>query len=1006
MPPKRVVKTKSSEEGDSVSTSQEYFNLSREYEEKYGKNTVVLMQVGSFFEVYGVKNEETGDITHSNIVEFSSVCQMNIADKRVAYGNGSKIVMAGFPSYAIDKHVSVLTNSGYTVPVFVQHKEGNQVTRKLDKVYSAGTYVSYDTDSSNKISNNIMCIWLETFPTKHKSNKIIVYGASVVNIFTGKSFMFQRETQFYLNTTTFDELENFVSIFCPSEVIIVSNLAIKEVDTVIQYSGIQTNIIHRVSTEDKKAANCASQKYMKHIISEFYGEETYDICTEFRDNTIATQSFCYLLNFMQEHNPDLVRKIALPDLNNSSDRLILANHTLVQLNIIQDGGSEAKGQYSSVLALLNKCCSAMGKRKFQYQLTNPTFNEEWLQAEYDITNHMLLPDKYELVGSCRKQLTQIRDIEKVCRQIVMKKVYPSSLFHLHSSIGRIQQMNDLFNEDSYVCDYLCGNIERADNLSSYEAIQSITIDIRAFLDTHFVMEHCRYCETITQFNQNIIQSGVSQELDQLILQQKNNRVTFDLIREYFNVTMCEVEKSSGEYVKIHETEKSGSTLQITSKRSQALKKTLEQKSDPINLENGETFLGKDVKFVKASATNMEIEFPLLDNVCKQMLFLKDKVNQLIAVTYAELIIKLENLHYDSLEKLADYVSMIDVMQCKVYIARQFNYCCPVLSSDETQTGSFVQVEGLRHCLIEHIQQNEIYVTNDVELNGSGILLYGTNAVGKTSFIRAIGIATIMAQAGLFVPCSSFIYKPYTAIFSRILGNDNIFKGLSTFAVEMSELRIILKLANERSMILGDELCSGTEMESALSIFVTGLMRLHTLHCSFIFATHFHEIVDYDEITSLERVKLNHMSVRYDREQDCIIYDRKLKEGSGPRIYGLEVCKALHLEPEFLESAYAIRNKYYPESRGELSAGQTVYNAKKIRGMCEVCKKEMGEETHHMQQQKNADANGFIGSFHKNHKANLLTVCETCHSEMHSKDTDKKKSSPTIRKKTSKGYILE
>jgi DNA mismatch repair protein MutS len=557
MPPKRVIKPKSTEEGESVSTSQEYFNLSREYEEKYGKNTVVLMQVGSFFEVYGVKNEETGDITQSNIVEFSNVCQMNIADKRVAYGNGSKIVMAGFPSYAIDKHVSVLTNSGYTVPVFIQHKEGNQVTRKLDKVYSAGTYVSYDTDSSNKISNNIMCVWLETFPTKHKSNKIIVYGASAVNIFTGKSFMFQRETQYYLNTTTFDELENFVSVFCPSEVVIVSNLSIKEIDTIIQYSGIQTNIVHRVSTEEKKATNCASQKYMKHIITEFYGEETYDVCTEFRDNAIATQSFCYLLDFMQEHNPDLVRKIALPDLNNSSDRLILANHTLVQLNIIQDGGSDAKGQCSSVLALLNKCCSAMGKRKFQYQLTNPTFNEEWLQAEYDITNHILLPDNYELVGSCRKQLTQIRDIEKVCRQLVMKKIYPSSLFHLHSSIGRIQEMNNLFKEDSYVCDYLCSNIESSETLSSYKSIQTIASNIRAYLDTHFVMEHCRYCETTTQFNQNIIQSGVSQELDQLILLQQYNRVTFDCIRDYFNIQMSIVEKSTSDgYIKIHDTETS------------------------------------------------------------------------------------------------------------------------------------------------------------------------------------------------------------------------------------------------------------------------------------------------------------------------------------------------------------------------------------------------------------------------------------------------------------------
>ena len=109
---------------------------------------------------------------------------------------------------------------------------------------------------------------------------------------------------------------------------------------------------------------------------------------------------------------------------------------------------------------------------------------------------------------------------------------------------------------------------------------------------------------------------------------------------------------------------------------------------------------------------------------------------------------------------------------------------------------------------------------------NGILLYGTNAVGKTSFIKAIGISIIMAQAGLYVPALEFTYYPYKTLFTRILGNDNIFKGLSTFAVEMTELRTILQMADENSLILGDELCSGTESDSALSIFVAGLEILH------------------------------------------------------------------------------------------------------------------------------------------------------------------------------------
>ena len=165
---------------------------------------------------------------------------------------------------------------------------------------------------------------------------------------------------------------------------------------------------------------------------------------------------------------------------------------------------------------------------------------------------------------------------------------------------------------------------------------------------------------------------------------------------------------------------------------------------------------------------------------------------------------------------------------------------------------------------------------------------------------------------MYVPCKRFQYKPYQSIYSRILGNDNLFKGMSTFAVEISELRVILKMANENSMILGDELCSGTETESALSIFVASMMHICKQNSSFIFATHFHEIVDYEEIKSLKTLKMYHMCVIFDKEQNRLIYDRKMKPGSGESIYGLEVCKSLRLEEDFLDRAHEIRTKYSKE----------------------------------------------------------------------------------------------
>jgi len=247
----------------------------------------------------------------------------------------------------------------------------------------------------------------------------------------------------------------------------------------------------------------------------------------------------------------------------------------------------------------------------------------------------------------------------------------------------------------------------------------------------------------------------------------------------------------------------------------------------------------------------------------------------------------------------------------------------------------------------------------------------------------------MAQSGLFVPCDQFEFVPYTGIFTRILGNDNLFKGLSTFAVEMSELRIILKMANENSLILGDELCSGTEHDSAVSIFVSGLESLYTKKTSAIFATHLHEIVHYDEIKAMDKLLINHLTVSYNREEDLLIYDRKLRDGPGESMYGLEVCKSLHLPDDFLEHAYAIRRKYNNDS-GILSKKASHFNSKKIMDICELCRVKKGDEVHHLQHQENADKNNMISHFHKNHPANLLTLCEQCHHEIHKSGKQHKK----------------
>ena len=971
----------------STTIHAEYFRHTKEHQSNYGPQTVVLMLVGSFYEIYGIKHMDTGTVDGSEIVSVCELCQLNIANKGQDKETSNPIIMAGFRDYQLEKYIDILTTGGYTVAVYNQDKSGTQIKRILHNIYSPGTYVSFDTDNSPKMTNYTMCIWFEQI------NDMIVYGVSVVNIFTGKSSLFEYETTFIMNPTTFDELERYVSIYCPSEVIIVSDMNPNMIQTIAQYIGLHTHNIHNISSNSEKAVRCSTQRYIRHIISEQFGDESYDICSEFNTHIMATQSLCFLLNFIKEHDTLLVRNIAIPEFNNTSDRLVLANHTLKQLNILDDLSDHSpKKQWSSVLSILNKCTSAMGRRLFKHQLLNPVFNDVWLNTEYEMTALLLMPNNYGMVDFCRKQLGQVRDLEKIGRQLVLRKLYPASIHQLHKSLHLIQQMS--------VC------LEEFHDLSEYlQSAKNNTLPMIAFIDNHLNVDICSSVTSMTSFEENIIKPGVSIELDMMVEKHKLAKREFEMIRQYINQLFREYEKNPElDYIKVHETDKMGFSLQLTKRRADILKHILAEKlkqnpNEHVQISTHSLPLSS-IRIGRATTSNVDLDIPLLTEICKEINRTKECMNGLIAKTYHDFLVRLEKDWFSELTQLATYSARLDVITNKAYIATQYHYCCPSISSANK---SFVRAKGLRHCLIEHIQQNELYVTNDISLGKvdvDGMLLYGTNAVGKTSLIRALGISIIMAQAGLFVPCSEFEYKPYTAIFSRILGNDNIFKGLSTFAVEMSELRIILKMADQHSLILGDELCSGTETESALSIFCAGLMELHKKQSSFIFATHFHEIAKYDEIIQLTRLRMKHMSVSYDRESKCLVYDRLLKDGSGPRTYGLEVCKSLHLMDDFMEMAYTLRNKYYPESQGSLTQASTVYNANKLRGTCEVCNGQLGEEIHHLSPQKDADSKGFIGSFHKNHKANLISVCEACHLSLHRADAPLQK-----RKKTTQGYKL-
>jgi DNA mismatch repair protein MutS len=309
------------------------------------------------------------------------------------------------------------------------------------------------------------------------------------------------------------------------------------------------------------------------------------------------------------------------------------------------------------------------------------------------------------------------------------------------------------------------------------------------------------------------------------------------------------------------------------------------------------------------------------------------------------------------------------------------YVLPEISDDGSSTSS-VKVEGMRHPVIERLVRDEWpYIPHSLGLEGDGYLLYGVNSSGKSSIMKAMGVCVILAQAGYAVPCTKMELCPYTAIFTRISGSDDMYRGLSSFTVELTELDRIIRDAGPQSLVLGDEVCRGTESVSGCAIVGAALGMLTSRKCSFVFATHLHELMSREEIRQDPRIRVAHLRVDEDHSQgDRLVFHRDLQPGSGRPVYGATVARHVIRNVEFGRCMEGFLNP------PRLVLPKTSrYNAKKHITHCEKCSAtDVPLHIHHVIPQKDADEKGFIKgtALHKNCLWNLLGLCEKCHQEAH------------------------
>lgn len=305
---------------------------------------------------------------------------------------------------------------------------------------------------------------------------------------------------------------------------------------------------------------------------------------------------------------------------------------------------------------------------------------------------------------------------------------------------------------------------------------------------------------------------------------------------------------------------------------------------------------------------------------EKILGAEDKILALETRLYNELVAELAEF-IPAIQIDANQIARLDCLLSFANVARQNRYIRPVVADDDV-----LDIKQGRHPVIEkQLPAGEKYIANDVFLDTETqqiIIITGPNMAGKSALLRQTALITIMAQIGCFVPAESAHVGLVDKVFTRVGASDNISVGESTFMVEMNEAADILNNLSPRSLVLFDELGRGTSTYDGISIAWAIVEHIHEhkkARARTLFATHYHELNDMEEIYS--RIKNYNVSVK--EIDNKVIFLRKLERGGSEHSFGIHVAKMAGMPKSIVKRASEILRQLEKENRQEgISVGNT------------------------------------------------------------------------------------
>ncbi len=795
---------------------QQYLDIKAQNED-----SILFFRVGDFYEMF-FEDAKTAS-SELDIVLTGKDC-----------GLEDRAPMCGVPYHSCEAYIARLVEKGHKVAICEQTENPATakgiVRRDIVRIITPGTVIEDSMLEEGK--NN----YLATIVLEKDGAGICFCDAS-----TGECYV----TQISADKTEQKIIEE-ISRFKPRE-ILISEKALKQLKNLSQFIEINLGSVITFRNENCFFAENTESK----ILSHFSVVSTENLGIE--QQSAISAALGATLEYIYETGLSANTSINKVEVYTDSQYMRLDMTAVRNLEIVET--MRTKSKKGSLLWVVDKTKTAMGKRLIRSWLLNPLMNITAISLRQNAVEELM--SDTVLRGEIGETLSGIRDIERIMTKIVYGSASARDLNSIADTAEKFPPIKSL------LCNVSCKALKEI--YASIDSLEDISNLIRRAISDE---------PPATVREGGIIRKGYNSELDML-----RGDMT-DGTNFLADIEARERERTGIKTLKVKYNKVFGYYIEVT---NSFLDKVPEDYIRKQTLTGAERFITEELK---------ELE--------KRMLTAKDRSFQLEYELFDEIRKKTAN-ELLRFQKTAAAIARLDVLCSFANVSANNQYCRPLINNSGN-----INIKSGRHPVVEQVIKTP-FVANDTLLNMQDdrcAIITGPNMAGKSTYMRQVAIIALLAQTGCFVPAQMAEIGIVDAVFTRVGASDDLASGQSTFMVEMSEVADILKNATKHSLLILDEIGRGTSTFDGMSIARAVLEYVadkKKLGAKALFATHYHELTVLEN--ELSGVKNYNIAVK--KRGDDITFLRRIVRGGADDSYGIEVAALSGIPSSVTERAKQI-----------------------------------------------------------------------------------------------------